>query len=496
MTTSLERSAGLAAQAAMGQVLAAPAADAPRLAFADAIEGEDPARAALVRAQCAQAGLELGAPAWDLGVRAENLLRPHSAGHGPGVFDDDPERSLHADCSGLGGDWVPETVRRAALACSIRRGFADGLLIEAEQLVAHAAAIFDAAPITHLAIPRLRTLGPRDVGAPAQLDALRAVLALPQLSRVTSLAFHGFDMGDAGAALLAESTGLGAVARLDLTGNRLTPADVSALAASPAIAQLRTLVLAENSALRAPGVEAIGRARWAASLRTLDLRKCGLGGKGVAALLSLPLELTALSLAENQIGGDGLRGLGGAAWAPGLRALSVRGNPLLGSNCAAALGASPLTGVAHLDVASTRLGPGEIGALATSPLFDDLRTLEVSGNHGLCDDDVAKVFAGRAALRRLVADQCLQLGDGMWKAIAASPRAERLMWVVGSGATDAGAACLAASEHLGDLRWLDLCRSKLGGEAVRAILRSPGLRALDFFRAEGHWEDRRAARSA
>lgn len=196
----------------MGPILADPQADAPRLAFAEAIRGEDPRRATLIEAQLRYAAAERAeddSVYGQLYAAAEALLRPEDQG-------DLPAQSLRP---------------------ILRRGFVQHLTTDAAIWRERAAAVRAQHPILELSLTRAE-------------GHLGDLLAAGALEGLVSLDLTGSRVGDEGAALLAEAPGLSTLRWLDLRWTGVSRQGLDRLCASPLGRRLRWLHL------RLPGEDA------------------------------------------------------------------------------------------------------------------------------------------------------------------------------------------------------------------------------------------------
>lgn len=189
----------------MGPIRADPQADAPRIAFAEAIRDEDPRRAALIEAQLRYAAAERAeddSAYGQLYAAAEALLRPEDAAGLPAL----------------------------GLRPILRRGFVQHITADAGLWLARGAEVRAQHPILELSLGK----------AEAHLPAL---LAQRALDGIVSLDLAGSRVGDEGAALLADAPGLSTLRWLDLRRNGVSRQGLDRLCASPLGRRLRWLHL-------------------------------------------------------------------------------------------------------------------------------------------------------------------------------------------------------------------------------------------------------------
>jgi len=167
--------------------------------------------------------------------------------------------------------------------------------------------------------------------------------------------------------------------------------------------------------------------------------------------------LSALEIADNELGDLGLGFLAGARCLNRLRLLDARGNNVGPSGARALASSAYLTRLSRLDLGENRLGAEGADELTSSSNASDLLELGLQNNH--LRDDGAWVLAGRRGWRNS--------RSSVWRTTP-SPRTERRRWprrrisagwrcldLSGNRIGDAGALALAASP-LARLRRLDV----------------------------------------
>lgn len=153
-------------------VLDRPDDDAPRRAYADAIEGTDPARAELIRRQLN-------------GDPAEELLREHAP------------------------RWAAEFAPWGARDLVYRRGFAEAISLTGRSFISLGAALFERAPL-------------REVRLIAVNFLMEELIACEHLARLEVLNLRGNQIGDEGAECLMRCPWIGGLKRLELDRNGST----------------------------------------------------------------------------------------------------------------------------------------------------------------------------------------------------------------------------------------------------------------------------------
>jgi len=190
----------------LAEISRCPDDDAPRLAYADAVERVEPEYAELVRLQIARATeeRERGTRRASPSGRERELLRAHEA------------------------EWtryIQKYVRPAASdpGAGFERGFVAFVRMEPENFVALGPRLFDMAPVQHADL----------YGGSAPV---RPLFDAPGLARLDSLSLRGAGLDDDDAIALAASPHLARASWLDLGENRIGNRGVEALAASPIMA--------------------------------------------------------------------------------------------------------------------------------------------------------------------------------------------------------------------------------------------------------------------
>jgi hypothetical protein len=286
-----------------------------------------------------------------------------------------------------------------------------------------------------------------------------------------------------------------------------------ALAQSPLLSRIRELVIVVHDYSEMTGgqfddgdVTEILRLPVAELLTHLELEGHDLTPEGMRALAKAHLpQLRFLTLGEPRWGPDGQRlwePLLAADWLGRLEGLSVERHPLpaklvaplCAKLCPGPLGSLTLREVGLDDaaaadlvrsgllerVADLQLPDNEIGPAGARLLSDGLpdgARLVLDGNR--VTDGGLEALAGSPLLQHLL---CLEVSgpSPAGEAVPGAPRPYRGSRVLSDPALDSRAVmALAASPHA-RLRSLTLTGGVIGSEAIRAILTSPQLAALDF----------------
>jgi uncharacterized protein (TIGR02996 family) len=251
-------------------ILEHPDDDTPRRVYADwLLDRADPAgsaRGEFIHVQCDLALLPAESPRpARLAAREKELLDLHQR------------------------EWGSLFQRLGCHCWEYRRGFVEGVGMQASAFLAQAAALLRAAPVRHLKL----------YGAAAHIKGL------------------------AGAAHL------GRVSTLDLEGNALDDCALQTLAGSEHLAGVATLLLWSNQ-LGDDAVRALVEAPHLSGLTRLDLSRNLVGDGGLSALAASPrlARLTLLGLEGNRIGDDGARALLTSPHAAGATRFDLGKNPI------------------------------------------------------------------------------------------------------------------------------------------------------------------------
>lgn len=344
----------------LDEILANPADDAPRLAYADWLkENGQPARADLIRVQCELARREEDAPGQQKRRQREKaLLKKHAA------------------------EWnanLPEWVR---VGGRFRRGFVAAVVTDLETFLKHGGAVVKVTPLEGLEMNS--SIG--DKGA-------KALAKCPHAAGLTELRLGWSGITAQGAKALAGSPYLTRLRVLDLINNHLGDEGLKALAAAPQLAGLTYLDLCTNDVGLA-GLKAVQAAGW--RLTTLRLANNELGTKATAFLagMSCLAALTLLELSDCGIDAEAMKALAASPHLSNLRFLGLAGNPIQGAGAVALAGAPTFANLTQLEVYSCDLDDEAALALARSPHLSGLKSLSVHSNPRISE------AAGRELTRR------------------------------------------------------------------------------------------------
>ena len=423
--------------ALLAAVLARPDDDAPRLVYADALQGRGDPLGELIAVQCELARLGVdGEPLFlewagdgladaralddgriaRLRKREADLLRVHGAGWAkrvrPHAFDDARIRFRRGFVEHVGwarsrliADGVGALIEAAPLlrglqfATGVREGSLNALkaffsspdLAQIRELYPAGVAGFGARLLCESrTLESLRRLCLVHGGGPHDLGSLAEARFFPGLSALVLSSF-GLDGAEVGRVL-----GGPAFTELQLIDCRIGPKGAAELAALASLASVR--VLAVRAAKLGPGgAVPLARRPWT-SLEALDLRNDKLGENDADAIGAGLPTVRVLDLSRNPLGDRGLIRLLEGGGLGALEALSLQ-QAEIGDAGAVALAASPLLGrLRVLDLRKNLICGGGARALASSPHLGRLRTLYIGGNRFTFGE--RKAFAASASLAR------------------------------------------------------------------------------------------------
>jgi uncharacterized protein (TIGR02996 family) len=205
-----------------------------------------------------------------------------------------------------------------------------------------------------------------------------------------------------------------------------------------------------------------------AAVRELDLCANDLGNGGVSLLVRSPHlgGVEELNLADDWLDDAGVTALARADTLPRLAALAINDNEQITAGGVEALADSPFfAGLTSLDVSGNDLGESAVRAIGAGRSLSRLHTLRLSRNP--IGDPGAAALAGSPLLARM---------------LSRTPRLELRACGIGP----AGAAALAASRLLARCAALDLSGNYLGDQGLAALLASPHLERLHTLKLAGN----------
>ncbi|MFO0841857.1 MAG: TIGR02996 domain-containing protein [Gemmataceae bacterium] len=332
----------------LDDIHAHPGDDAPRLVYADWLDDHgDIDRAEFIRLQIELSRLAPG-DAWrgQLAAREAQLLLAH-------------EEAWRAQLPSLEGvTWQ-----------GFARGFVESAFVESpEAFERQAGAIFTAAPVVRLQV------GDLDAASTSRLARS------PHLARLTELNLGNNPAMGRGVRALADSPYVANLTSLLLHYNDLG-AEVAAVADSPCLGRLTELYVSGNG-LTDEVVVALGRSTTLPRLAELDLRDNQVGDNGARALAYHGLRdaLTTLWLVNNQVGEGGAWALAGTPYLPRLSQLYLNYNPV-GDEGGVAFASSPhRRALRDLDLRCCGIRDAGACRLAESPHLDGVGLLWLGGN--------------------------------------------------------------------------------------------------------------------
>ena len=342
-------------------VCADPAADGPRLIYADWLEDRGHPRGEFIRLQCALARLAPDDP----------LVRPltqHLSTFGRYLS------AWEAPLKGIVGgmEWA--------------RGFVETVNVEARTFLRRATDLFRLAPVR-----RIRFL---DVGT-----NLGRLMDSPFLGRLTALTIFAQHIDERLTRALVESPHLDGLRTLNIGRNRVGDRGAERLAWSPRFRNLTELDLSDN-AVGDLGMRAVAGAANLENLEVLELRRNEVTRAGLGDLCSSPVlkNLRRLGLALNYVGSP-------RDWAPppaggvSLRSLDLTDNVLAAEGVAVVTALPGLGDLLDLDLSRNDFGNAGAAVLAGWPGAASLRKLLLAETR--IGDDGARALAQSPYLFRL-----------------------------------------------------------------------------------------------
>lgn len=219
-----------------------------------------------------------------------------------------------------------------------------------------------------------------------------------------------------------------------------------------------------------------------ARVRELDFSGNDLGNGGVNLLLRSPHlgQVALLDLSFNGVCDGGVRLLATADTLPRLRALYLTDNRKVSDDGLRALAESPhFDGLHTLDVSGNAVSDAGVRAVVGSLQLARLHTFRLFAN-AIGDTGVAALAGSKLLVRLLAKSPALDLRDNLIGqpgavALATSPQLAHAVRLDLSGNSlgDAGLTVLAHSPHLARLRRLAVRQNRVGDIGAFALARSP-----------------------
>ena len=387
----------------LAAIVARPADDEPRLVYADYLDEtgqtRDAARAELVRVQIALHRL------------------PHEDSRRPAIAERESEL-----LESFRNSWAAP-LAKLGVKFQFRRGLPDAVSIDAALFLRRGEELFDntSAGTGRSFLSRLRLEDAHRL--------LPELAACPWLNRIEELDLSGSDLGNAGLHAFLGSKFLRNLRAFDLGNNRLDDSAAAALARSDSMPRCRSLGLADND-IGAAGVSALCDSPFLAGLVELDLTGNEVDETGVRSLVDGPAtrRIERLKLADNPLR-EGLISLAQSDLFARLSRLD-----------------------SHLDLHRCGIEANGAAALAASPAFAAIESLEVGENY---------------------------LGDAGAAALARASHL-RVLSLVRNQISDAGAAAILAG-NMPKLERLDVSNNRLtprGVDTLKAAARDRGFTLL------------------
>ena len=465
----------------------------PRLVYADWLEENGDSQAELIRVQCELDSLPVDSMAEreELRKREQELLQEYQA------------------------EWVEPLKKLDVRGIEIKRGFVEGIRIDAEVFIEKAPEIVER-------VPALCSLNLRK-----SRKAIRKLVKVPELEQLRFLDLRLADLEDQDLKTLLDSPYLTNLIGLNLQGNRLKARGAGLLASCEKLSQLKSLNIAGNR-IQAKGLVTLGKSSCLDEVTRLDAWNCHISGKGLsdfAATKGLP-KLEFLDVAQNQFK-DSISG-----FRKQIRPLKYLNISRSGIDREHANVIATTPGLANLR--ELRINGGVKGAglvsLLTSKHLTSLQSLQAWMIHGTYSSqrlalpgrfegqgmkslrrlDLADNALTTAAFEKIARSGCLENveelvltgtaleDDGVAKILAARPKRLSVLWIDNNNMlTPKCLRHLAAWQGLRNLKRLILPNaSTLDVESVATLLAAPhseDLKIILMYHAEPtHQKEMRA----
>jgi len=309
--------------ALLAAIIANPAEDTPRLAYADWLdENGEPEWARFIRLQFEIEKLPpIGPKASKAKKEEEALLKKH-------------EKNWAGPIASL--------VQR----CVFRRGFVEYVRVAVADYLTHGDRLFQLAPLREVRFVEIKNQMPALAVSPLLGKAerlafsntimdqlhydgrLEALLASPYLATVRGLNLSMSSLTDADVERVANCPHLGALTHLDLSTNSIRTPGLRAIANSDRLPKLSSLTIHGNPQVNVDGVRAIVDSPLAERLEQLTLAFQVFRDEGVKLLASASrlTHLRMLDLSHNDLTDAGANALAAAPNLAGLQRLNLRGH--------------------------------------------------------------------------------------------------------------------------------------------------------------------------
>jgi uncharacterized protein (TIGR02996 family) len=334
--------------ALLAAILANPADDAPRLAYAKWLKANGQAdRADFIKVQCDRATKDRFDPAQErLEKKEKSLLKKGET------------------------KWLAELPEWARNGARFRRGFVGIVRRALDDFVTGAAELAALTPVDGIELS--------SGGAAAK--SVKALATCPQAAQLTELSLWYNDVEDAGAKAIAASPLFAGLKTLKLGNVGLTDVSAQALAASPHLAGLTELNLGGNEFTPA-GIRALASTPW--KLRSLALDNMDLSGSAMSTLAAWAglASIRDLSLESAQIGPAEVVALVSSPHLTNLRSLHLGSNPLTAAGVAALADAPALTHLNELQLSASNLQDDALPAMLRFTRLKDLKSFWAVNNY-------------------------------------------------------------------------------------------------------------------
>jgi uncharacterized protein (TIGR02996 family) len=457
-----------------------PEDDTPRLVYADWLEEHgDSARAEFIRVQCEKARLPRWHRRWSLLAWRERVLLarhehvwraelPEILGVEWGAFERGFVHEVRVPRPSFLSASADEICRAAPVRWATVTGYdADwencepapflfGLRLEgfSDAFVETPDVVFQSA------LSELKALDLSGVSMEGEHFA--ALARSPYLAKLETLLLDDSYMGNGNLRPFVESTQLRNLMILSMKGNRggyhedarIRPDDATLLAASPNLTRLQSLNLAANE-IDTPSLQRLLASPHLVNLRELDVsdnRLTARGMKGLAAI-ETPLRLHRLALSRNPIGDTGAAALAKASYCAELAELELDTCEISMKGVQALAQAPWLRRLGRLNLDHNSAGADGIHALTKAFDSGELFALHLRDNE--FDTEAVKLLAECPGLRGLLT---LDLSE--------------------NALDEEALAALSVSPHLMHLRELHLNHCTLGTRGIQSLRDAPWLANL------------------